>query len=369
MTLIEEHESYRERTKLAVGEVLLKKHEQRRDSLDRPYFRREVRVGDISDSSDEKKRWYRSEGDKGEAWLAANPKAKKTIVRRKTREVIIDPDNYAACHLYYDSQGNPTSMVEWAKDFPDAIALYALQHPDTDGARMLESGTLDDATKEKFTYMLDAIGIRTRAAIYAEILVDLAISVDEPTLNIISVGSGAAVPNIGATRRVEQELGKSIDWSFFDNDPRALSFANTLIDEQGFARSHVDYGPMLLHDDGTWEFEGRSYEEAYTQPDASADVVDALGLFEYLRDETAIDFVKHLYEKVKPGGIMVISNMLKDRPQKAFNKRGVGWPHLFLRSEDDLLTVLSIAGVDTSDVTMTHAEDGIYVVVEIRKPV
>lgn len=368
MTLIEEHESYKEETRLAVGEVLLKKHDQRRDSLDRPYFRREVQVGDISDASEEKKLWYRSEGEKGEAWLRANPQVKKTIVRRKTREVIIDPNNRAACDLYYDSAGNPTSMVEWAKDFPDAIALYALQHPDTDGGRMLESGTIDHATREKFTYMLDAIGIRTRAAIYAEILVDLAVSTDEDRLNIISVGSGAAVPNIGATRRVEQELGKSIDWRFFDNDPRAIGFAHTLINEQGFERSRVDYGPTTIHEDGTSTFEGRSYHEAYAQPDESANVVDALGLFEYLRDETAIDFVKNLYAKVKPGGVMIISNMLKNRPQEEFNKRGVGWPHLFLRSEDDLLTVLSLAGVDTNDVTMTHAVDGVYVVVEIRKP-
>ena len=366
MTLIEQHETYNGDAELKVGEVLVLSDELVSDIENHPYFRRMVRVGDESDLDPERKASFNDFANHAEKLLVDNPEWKRTIIRQKTKEVIIAEDNLAARWLYLDNEGNPTQMMDWAKDFPTAIALEPLQRLER-GGRRLEKGHLDERTLELFTYMIDAIGIRSRAHIYAQRLVELADNVDGP-LSIISVGSGAAVPNIEATLKVEALQGKYVNWQFFDLDPNALAFAHELIEEAKFEKSAVEYGPVSMDTEAKWHFEGRSYEAAFEAPNESVDVVDALGLWEYLRDGDAEDFARELYAKVKSGGMMIISNMLVGRPQSDFNKRGVGWPPLVRRSEEDLIRVLTKAGIDSRNITMTHAQDGVYVVVEIQKP-
>jgi len=60
--------------------------------------------------------------------------------------------------------------------------------------------------------------------------------------------------------------------------------------------------------------------------------------------------------------------MLPSRPQLEFNQRAVGWPGLYVRSDETLVDILAAAGIDTENVTATHTADGVYVVLEIRKP-
>lgn len=372
MTLIEDRESYKENTKEPqVGEVVLLKQEQVQDDEGRVFTRRMVKVGDESDINITRRKEFAVGAEKFEQFLVEQGdtiRGTKIYTDAETKKKIVDvpEENIAARWLYYNTDGSESQMIDWAKDFPTAIALESLQRLDR-GGRLLPQGKLDERTLELFTYMVDAIGIRSRARVYSERLVELTQSIEGP-LSVISVGSGAAVPNIDATKRIEGELGNYVKWKFFDIDPRALGFAHELIEESDFQKSSVDYGDVSLNPDThKWEFKGRSFVRAYKEPSESVDVVDALGLWEYLEEDTAVKFLHRLYDKVKPGGMIIVSNMLKDRPQEEFNKKGVGWPTLQLRSETDLLRIVEAAGVDTSLVTMTHAEDGVYVVMDIQK--
>ena len=380
MTLVGEHEANKENLQPAIGEVLLLKQEQVFDSEGRPFFRRTVRVGDESDANIERRLESEEIGEQLNQWLIDHPIPEgedvedtlRTVVginpETKEKFVYVPDENKAGRWLYYDENNQPTQMLDWAKDFPTAIALFAIQRPSKEGGRRLPQGELDERTIELFTYMVDAIGIRSRARIYAQRLVELAQSTDGP-LNIISVGSGAAVPNIDASLRIEKELGQYVKWKFFDIDPNALEFAHELVQEVDLEKTSFDYGPVSYDvDENKWKFKGRSFSRAYKEESESADVVDALGLWEYLKKDTAVKFAKELYDKVKPGGMMIVSNMLKGRPQEEFNIRGVGWPNLELRSEEDLLEIMEEAGINTMNVTMTHSEDGVYVVMEIQKP-
>lgn len=372
MTLTENYETSQEKMTLRVGEVALLSHEQAVDKNGRPFFRRHVRVGDESDRDTKRRDEFAQGAAKFEQDLIDHPQWPGTVIftdpETGGKIVEVAVENEAAMWLYYEADGTPTQMIDWAKDFPTAIALEPLQRL-ANGGRMLPQGELDPRTLELFTYMVDAIGIRSRARIYAQRLVEEAQKKDGP-LKIISVGSGAAVPNIDATKRIEAETGNYVKWKFFDIDPRALKFAHALIEEAEFEKSSVDYGGVSFNvETNEWEFEGRSYARAFKEESESADVVDALGLWEYIdTDEAGKKFLERLYDKVKPGGMMIVSNMLRKRPQEEFNIRGVGWPSLELRSEEDLLRIVELAGIDTSLVTMTHAEDGVYVVMEIRKP-
>lgn len=358
------HERLPEFDEPRVGEVVVLRHELRRDDLGCTYYHRDVVVGDESQPTTREQ--YRKMGDQEEARLRDNPGWRTTIANGGKIQVF--PENEAAMHLYHDvtkpgDVPKDTQMAAWAEAFPSAIALEPLQRLALGGSE-LPGGTVDPRTLEWFTNMVDGIGIRSRARIYANDVVEVAANSPSHVLTIVSAGSGAAVPNIEASERVEGELGKRLNWKLYDLDPKALDFAEKLKEQSSVAHSTFELGER----DNEGKFRGRNYFRAFEVPDGSADVVDALGLWEYLDDRKATKFLEKLYPKVKPGGKMIVSNMLTSRPQLEYNQRAVGWPSLHLRSDQELLDIVQAAGIDTHFVTMTHARDGVYVVMEIDMP-
>lgn len=351
--------------RLSVGEVFVVSEETVRDVKGREYTRKEVLVGDESDADPGLKAWYLHQGNTFEDYLLANPGVHDTNIGNGS--VTIPEDNEAARWLYLDQNNQDTQMMEWAERFPTAIALEPLQRL-AEGGAWLSGGKLDERTQELFTNMVDGIGLRSRARIYTQYLVDRAARKNEMSTDIISLGSGAAVPNIQATQRLEQQ-DRSVNWRFYDFDPEALRFAQALIEQSKFQYSTFDYGPMAENEKtGVLEPKGQNYLRAFGVEDESLDVVDALGLWEYLKPEQATRFVSKLYAKLKPGGSLVVSNMTPNRPQCAFNQRAVGWPGLYLRDETALLDIVEAAGIDTSLVTMTIPEDAVYIVMTLEKP-
>jgi cyclopropane fatty-acyl-phospholipid synthase-like methyltransferase len=99
----------------------------------------------------------------------------------------------------------------------------------------------------------------------------------------------------------------------------------------------------------------------------SSDMVDALGIFEYFSKKDSTAFLRNAYRLVREDGVMVIANMLSDRPQMDFNKRAVGWPKLYPRSIDELAEIVVDAGIDPQNARILIPDDGIYAVVEIKK--
>jgi SAM-dependent methyltransferase len=379
MTVVSERLNLPESEPLGVGEVRLVSSEIVQDYKNHEYTVRHVEVGDESDLQFERRLQFNMLGDSLEQTLRMNPAWKKTIVEEKIvgvdadgddvseKYVTVADDNIAARWLYFDEAGAPTQLLDWASKFPTAIALEPLQRLEA-GGKWLSNGEGPDARSlDLFTFMPDAIGLRSRARIYARSLVEYADHLGEDKLDIISLGSGASVPNIQATIALEAK-GKAVNWKFYDFDPNALEFAEELVKEQDFQLSTFDFGSKRFDAKAKRDrYTGQIYQRAYEQEDESVDIVDALGLWEYLKPKLATDFARNLFRKVKPGGSMIVSNMLPSRPHREFNERAVGWPGLYLRNETDLLDIVEAAGIDTQQVTMTHAEDGVYVVMEIKK--
>jgi len=364
MALLESELNISEPTGVELGVVRTIRSEVVTNRKGHEYMLREVSVGDESDEDPELREWYRKQGDHFEALLRLNPAIPSTYVADGT--VVVPEENAAARWLYYDEHDNETQMIEWARKFPTAIALEPLQRLEA-GGKWLPSGGLDDRTLELFTNMVDGIGLRSRARVYVERLVDYAQTSKIDEMTIISLGSGAAVPNMQATHALEAE-GVATHWHFYDFDPEALIFAENLEKENKFQYSTFDYGPTWENPEtGTVEPRGQNYLRAFGVEDESVDIVDALGLWEYLKPEVAARFSAKLFAKVKPGGSMIVSNMLSSRPQREFNQRAVGWPGLYLRNDAELLDIMEAAGINTRQVTMTHSSDGVYVVMEVKK--
>jgi hypothetical protein len=365
MTLVDEQLKSPESSNSHDNIVQVLKNEYEIDGKGREYTYRKVHVEDVSDDNPELRDLFTRQGDLYEQVLRSNLQWKPTVTR--SGEVIIDENNEAARWLYYNEDGTEAQLLEWAKRFPTAIALEPLQRLEK-GGRWLKDGKLDERSLTLFTYMADAIGLRSRAGIYSQRLVEYAQESGVKELSILSLGSGAAVPNIQATQALEAN-NTAVHWKFYDFDPEALMFAQQLIEENKFRLSTFDYGPEWVNPEtGNAEPKGQNYLRAFGAEDESADIVDALGLWEYLKPKDAVRFAQALYKKVKPGGSLIVSNMLPSRPQRQFNQRAVGWPGLYMRNDSELLDIVTEAGIDSSLVTMTHAQDGVYVVMEIKKP-
>lgn len=216
-------------------------------------------------------------------------------------------------------------------------------------------------------YMPDGIGLRSRQHIYADLLVQQAMKTEEDKLHIISLGSGASVPNIEASQKIESETGKHIDWQLFDLDPDALFHAHRMTSKAGLSLSTFDFGPTSI-DPRAPGFLGRSYIAARHVEDESLDAVDALGLWEYLTFNQGVAFLQMMYPKLKPGAPMIISNMRSKRPHPKYNMVAVGWPDVIMRSDEDLLDIVHEAKIPTEQVRITTPADGVYAVMEVRKP-
>ncbi|MFZ2126168.1 MAG: hypothetical protein WAV04_01525 [Candidatus Microsaccharimonas sp.] len=374
MTFTAEHELDEERLfrKPTIGEVVEVSNDRVFDALGRSYHRREVVVGDQSDNDPNTRQKFFEMANHAEMILALNPHLKPTTVERYSngkKQLVVDRANKPAMELYYD-QGFPTQMTEWGTQMMLAIALEPLQRLDEGGGRFLKDRKLDSRTLELFTYMPDGIGLRARQAIYSDLLVRKAEVATQDRLQIVSLGSGAAVPNIRATLQIERQAFKEVDWNFFDNDAEALASAELLISESTIEHSSFEYGPSHTNEEGISAFEGRSYIEARHVEKESLHVVDALGLWEYLNDNEAATFLRMMYPKLRSGGSMIVSNMLKSRPHPLYNQKAVGWPEVIMRSDTELLSIVqkSRTVVDTDQVVITHSQDGVYAVMEIRKP-
>lgn len=179
--------------------------------------------------------------------------------------------------------------------------------------------------------------------------------------NWISLASGAAVPVL-KTIHCGQCQSQCLTLRLIDFDLNSLNFARGLASKYGLKEGrhfHLLRRNLIRR----MIFSDKLVEELGEQ---SADLVDALGIFEYFTAPDAVIFLRHAMRLVKPGGVLVISNMLSSSPQIAFLLRCIGWSDLHPRSLKELRDILVEAGVDLLDVAVTLPDDGVYAVMEIK---
>lgn len=259
---------------------------------------------------------------------------------------------------FHDDEGlEQGTMKAWRDELvPTAKALYPMQMLDDMDRPFSEGTTVTERAKRILELTDDAVAIRARAAIMKSIAVEVAMMTSEKELKLVSLGAGAAVPAIAAVQEVERALGKKVSMDLYDISEDILDFAGESTKRAGIAEDRVTKNVG-------------SYENFYKLEDESVDILEALGLWEYLPTSRCRELMEQAYRVVKPGGVIVISNMLKDRKQLAFNQRGVAWPGVKPRTEEELIKTAVEAGIPIEAITYTVSEDGVYGIIEVRKPV
>jgi len=250
-------------------------------------------------------------------------------------------------------------LRRWRDQVPSAAALWPLQHP---GDPVLPGGrgaipNADDWAA--LTHTWDAIGIRSRGAVVSALLRDR--FADSGSRAWLSLGSGALSPLMDAARDLARS-GSPCMLEVRDGDERALSLAETLS-----ARADV---PVFTQQQDLYDL------HAIERAGEGYDLVDLVGLFEYLPDEpmftgsarvpSASEMLRAALCATRPGGAVILGNMRTDRPHLDFVTRIIQWPYIVPRSLEELVTVIDRAGVARERVTLHLPDDDVYAVATIE---
>lgn len=326
------------------GEVFLQHSEIQTNTSNHSYLLEKVSVGDIS-SPEDRERFFEHVEFLDQA-IKLHPEWPVPV----NGKFIPNP----VFLEFYNRFPGQDSMIYWRDNLvPTAAALYPLQRLD-DAGRLFPGGVVDDYAMDIFTNHEDGVAIRSRGTIYKNIITKALTEIPSYEITAVALGAGAGVPNVDATTSVRSQLGKRISWKMYDTSYSALELAHEIAHEAGIPKDDID----TVRAD---------YRKAFRLDSESVDIADMLGLMEYLSRERCVEAMGELHRLLKPGGVMVVSNMLDSRPHKDFYQRGIQWPGVKPRSIDDLVNMVAEAGIDTEQLVVTTAEDGIYAVLEVHK--
>lgn len=220
---------------------------------------------------------------------------------------------------------------------------------------------IDNWWRFLFRGMDDARGIRNRAAIASQFVVDHVAadaSAHDRQLVTASLACGAAGPVHQLVDVLEPALGVQVgSIHLVDVDVMALASAYSLA-----RRTSAAGRVRLLHQDPL-----RPPLAGPDLPPGSVDVADALGLVEYLPEKHAVALLRRVREELlRPGGIVVFGNILLHRPQTVFLEQVVRWPRLLRRPIGTVLDLLGDAGHEPGRVSVRRTPDGDYAVYAAR---
>ncbi len=273
------------------------------------------------------------------------------------------------------------TVREWMDLIPTAAALDPIYQPHVE--RLPSGHVISPQMRDWFCNSADARGIRSRSAVFAEVSGQSASSDGGRPQQWLSLACGAAQSVLSAGARVRR-LGRPTPvMTMVDIDKTSLGLAAKYAREVGIeANTLLLRGNVLANQRD--EAARRRRQGLPSGAVNSFDLVEAVGILEYLQpgDWTyrssrivstrtplagAVTFIRNAYDFVKPGGLLVLGNMLDTHPQLAFTLNVVQWPHIQPRSVEAMVTLIRRAAVD-AEIQVVLPEDGVYAIYVVNKP-
>lgn len=262
-------------------------------------------------------------------------------------------------HTTYDSKFNiarsfiylSPAMRALYEYMPGGFVTYHAYNPIKNKTRNGKS--LDFLARTFFRHTADGMGIRSRAYMMAWRTHDR--YQDATAVRWMSIACGVGQATFDAAGLLPGDV------SFFlcDMDDDALSAARDMAKSYHIESDRLETQQLnVIKQHKTLVRYLTSF-----QPQ----VIDVMGLFEYLDEAAAVLLLKSLYRHMPEGGSFFFTNMLPSHPHFAVHARGLGWPGVIRRSEQEVLQLLERAGVPVASVTVLLPHDHVYAVYEVVK--
>lgn len=239
----------------------------------------------------------------------------------------------------------PPSLRSWAAYMPGAFATYPVHNPDV---KHLPTGKkIDYMTRNLFRHSIDAIGLRSRA--YAMAWYVATTLGDKKHVHWLSIASGTGQQTYDAAALLTYP--PQIYLTDIDDD--AMKFAALIGQSQAIQKSQLHIHKLNVLD-----------ESAFTTylKKVQPDVIDMMGLMEYLDADDAIKLISVITSHAPKGCLFVFTNMLPTHPELNLHKRGLGWPGVIVRSTSESLKLLKKAGVKDESINVLLPDDKVYAI-------
>ena len=195
---------------------------------------------------------------------------------------------------------------------------------------------------------------QTAAALVAECLAH-----DGPRYHAVSVGSGPGLDVREALAMLPEGRRSVVRVTLLDLDPDALDFARRQLE------------PFLP--DGalacirTNLFRLPQAPDAAVAPEA-ADLLVCSGLFDYLEDGPAASMLEWFWQRLAPGGLLLVGNFAPHNPSRAYMEWIGNW-YLTYRTAQQLEQLAARAGIPADQVTIGCERLGVDLFLVGKKPV
>lgn len=170
------------------------------------------------------------------------------------------------------------------------------------------------------------------------------------SVRLLSIGSGSARPVLEAIASLEQEV--PIESMLLDQDPQATEFSRALA--QQFNLNHTQW---VTGDFFRLEQHCRSFRP---------DVIELVGLLDYLDRRRAVIFLKKVARVLESGGTLITGNIAPNL-ERPYVEKGVKWPPMVYRTEKDLEDLLLEAGFAENNIRIQREPLSIHMVAVVHK--
>lgn len=171
------------------------------------------------------------------------------------------------------------------------------------------------------------------------------------SVRLLSIGSGSARPLLEIIASLlERKI--PVQSMLLDQNPEATKFSRALAQ-----RLNLNHTQWVTGNFFRLKQHCRSFHP---------DVIELVGLLDYLDDEEAVFLLKQVFLVLEPGGTLITGNIAPNM-ERLFVEKGVNWLPMVHRTEEGLEGLLREAGFAENNIRIQREPLGIHMVATVRK--